>query len=153
MSQSHLRCPSNLLIKASSVDGERPMPVESESPQFPQTPAQGLLSLSECIPIESRTCLAKSPILQLLLLECGGSHQPETRSQSFFATCRYCQKMKQKVSDVQMGRNFHIARDKDLTVSNGPRVKSFQHCLSEKHHWDVTGHKSSGQWKGASVSG
>ncbi|XP_032060574.1 keratin, type II cytoskeletal 4-like [Aythya fuligula] len=66
---------------------------------------------------------------------------------------RYCQKMKQKVSDVQMGRNFHIARDKDLTMSNGPRVKNLQHCLSEKHHWDVTGHKSSGQRKCASVSG
>lgn len=25
------------------------MPVESESPRFPQTPAQGLLSLSECM--------------------------------------------------------------------------------------------------------
>lgn len=61
--------------------------------------------------------------------------------------------MKQKVSDVQMGRNFHIVRDKDLAMSNGPRVKNLLHCLSEKHHWDVTGHKSSGQRKGASVSG
>lgn len=61
--------------------------------------------------------------------------------------------MKQKVSDVQMGRNFYIARDKVLTVSNGPQVKNLQHCLSEKRHWDVTEHKSSDQLKGASVSG